>query len=51
MEENSKSEEFIDLMIRKRKEENEAFLRLLEAMNQKNALNQKKKKTPKSKSE
>jgi hypothetical protein len=35
MEENVKSEELIDKLIKKRKEENDAFLKLLQAMNSK----------------
>lgn len=36
MEEKSKSEELIDKLIKKRKQENDAFLKLLNAMNNKN---------------
>ncbi len=36
MEEKSKSEELIDKLIKKRKQENDAFLKLLQAMNNKN---------------
>lgn len=36
MEEKSKSEELIDKLIKKRKQENDAFLKLLQAMNNQN---------------
>jgi GTPase SAR1 family protein len=51
MEEQRNREEFIDQMIKRRKEENEAFLKLLEAIEQKKSPNLKKSKINRKKNE